>query len=149
MAMSFGTSSAEPEAGATQQNVIRTVWLTMSPRASFPQNTHFASTGSLWIREPVSSRHKCSPQIASDYGSIRRQANLDLGAFLLQGKKDRGVAIGPAAGDCFGHLLLANCGERHRRVGCPRQFERQTKILARQRQREPRLEVAAQPGGGK
>jgi hypothetical protein len=81
--------------------------------------------------------------------SIRRQPDLNLGPLFLKGKKYRGVAIGPAAGGCVGHLLLANRRETHRRIGCPREFKRQTEILARQRQREAQVEIAAQPGSGK
>jgi hypothetical protein len=64
----------------------------------------------------------------------------------LKRKKDRGVAICPAAADRFDHFLLADRRETHRRVGCPRQFKRQAEILARQRQREAGLERSARFG---
>lgn len=67
-------------------------------------------------------------------GSSRRQAHLDFRAFLLKGKKDRGVAVSPAAAYRLGHFLLTDGRKPHRRVGRPRQFEGEAKILVRERQ---------------
>src|SRR6516165_3916130 len=52
------------------------------------------------------------------------QAHPNLGALLLQGQKDRGVAIGPAALDRFDHFCFTECAQTHRRVRGAREFLR-------------------------
>ena len=61
--------------------------------------------------------------------SGRRQSYLNLGALLLQGQKDRGVAFGPAAGHSLGHLALADRREAHRRLGFARQSSARPRSL--------------------
>src|SRR5271156_2443268 len=50
------------------------------------------------------------------------QAHLHFRALLLQGQKDRSVAISPAAADRLDHFLLTQGAQTHRRVGCAREF---------------------------